>query len=120
MTKFVFIPTHSELLRIPSTILMFAVAEGNYSKIFLKYGENRLVSYQLGQLDALIKDQLGEDESPFIRVGRGLIANMDYIYVINPFEQQLILSDWCGKFYNFNVSKNALSAIKLLLETIER
>ena len=64
MTRFISISSNAELLRIPSEFLMFITADGNYSKVYIKGGESRLVSFQLGQLEDLIAEQLGEEQSP--------------------------------------------------------
>ena len=116
MPRFLTISSGTELLRIPSEILMYITAEGNYSEVFIKDGKSRLVSFQLGQMEDLISDQLGEDESPFIRIGKSLIVNRDFIFLIDISNQELTIADWNGKYYKLKASKKALSELKLILE----
>ena len=113
---FITISTSTELLRIPSDILMYITAEGNYSEVFLQDGTHRLVSFQLGQMVDLLEEQLGEDESPFIRIGKSLIVNRNFIYLVDISEQELVISDWNGKYVPIKASRKALATLKLILE----
>ena len=119
MTKFIVISTNTELLRVPSDRLMFITSDGNYSKIFTQDGRYRLVAYQLGQLEDMIGEQLGEDETPFIRIGKSLIVNRDFIYFIDVSEQVIIISDCQGQHHTLTASRKALISIKVLLENTE-
>lgn len=116
MSRFISISSSTELLRIPSDILMYITAEGNYSEVFLQDGTHRLVSFQLGQMVDLLEEQLGEDESPFIRIGKSLIVNRDFIYLVDISEQELVISDWNGKYKPIKASRKALLTLKLILE----
>ena len=51
----------------------------------------------------------------FRRLGRKYIINLQYIYLVDVFEQKLILSDYDHFAFQVNVSKEAL---KELLEQI--
>ena len=95
---------------------MYIVAEGNYSQVYLQDGKSRLVSLQLGQMVDLVEEQLGEDETPFIRIGKSLIVNRDFIFQVDISEQQLVISDWKGKYHVLKASRKALSLLKLILE----
>ena len=119
MIKFIVISTNTELLRIPSDRLMFITSEGNYSKVFTQDGHNHLVAYQLGQLEDMIGNQLGEDETPFIRIGKSLIVNRDYIYLIDVSEQVIVVSDCRGQYHKLAASRKALTQIKVLIENTE-
>ena len=119
MTKFIVISTSTELLRIPSDRLMFITSDGNYSKIYTQDGHYRQVAYQLGQLEDIIGEQLGEEETPFIRIGKRLIVNRDYIYLIDVSEQAIIVSDCQGQYHTLQASRKALTEVKILLENTE-
>ena len=95
---------------------MYITAEGNYSEVYLRDGEHRLVSFQLGQMVDLLEEQLGEDDSPFIRIGKSLIVNRDFIYRIDISEQELVISDWNGNFKPVKASRKALLTLKLIME----
>ena len=120
MPRFVSISTNTDLLRFPSDVLMYIEADGNYSILYTKDGKRRQVPFQLGQLEHMIEVQLGYDESPFMRAGKSLIVNMDFIYELDLTDLNLILSDWCGNLFKFKVSRKALGNIKSILENTER
>ena len=62
---------------------------------------------------------LDKDDHRFIRIGKSLIVNRDYIAFINQVRQKLILSD-CRSFrYEVSASKEALKALKELIEKEE-
>lgn len=119
MIKFIVISTTTELLRIPSDRLMFISSEGNYSKVFTQDGHHHLVAYQLGQLEDMIGNQLGEVETPFIRIGKSLIVNRDYIYLIDVSDQVIVVSDCRGQYHRLTASRKALTQIKVLIENTE-
>ena len=77
----------TELLRVPADRLMYVSSDGNYSNVVTQDGRSRLVCMQLGQVEDAIGSQTGSDGSVFLRVGRGLIINTDYIYLIDTSKQ---------------------------------
>lgn len=108
----------TELLRVPASRLMFVSSDGNYSNIVTADGRSRLVSFQLGQIEDLIGEQLSDDAELFIRLGRGLIINMDYIYLIDIAKQQLILSDCAGSWHELSASREALIKLKAYIDAL--
>jgi len=77
-----------------------------------------MVSYQLGQLEDMLGDQLGESGNNFIRLGRGLIINSDFIYSIDIAKQQLILSDCLNCYHELSASREVLIKLKAYLDTL--
>ena len=71
-----------------------------------------------GQIEDMIGDQLGDDGSNFLRLGRSLIINTDYIYVIDIAKQQLILSDCSGCYHELSASREVLIKLKAYIESI--
>lgn len=63
----------------------------------------------------ILEAQIPNVSYMFRRLGRKYIINMQYIYLIDVFEQKLILSDYDHFAFQVNVSKEAL---KELLEHI--
>ncbi len=83
------IKTSTELLRVVTDEIVYVKAEGNYSKLFLTYGSERTMGFQLHYfVDAFHELQ----NNTFVRLGRSLIINKRYIRVINLSDQILILS----------------------------
>ena len=104
------------MLRIPLDKLVYISADGNYSDVYTLDGRPRMVSYQLGQLEDMIGDQLGEEGSRLIRLGRGYIINMEYVHLIDISKRRLVLSD-CERFYQeLEPSREVLVKLKAYLD----
>lgn len=116
-------PTHlviskgTELLRVPLVSLMYVSADGNYSLVVTSDSHKTLMSLQLGQIEALIAQQLGSSASVFIRAGRGLIINTDYINYIDISKQLLVLSDCQGSRHELSASREVLVKLKEYVES---
>ena len=108
----------TELLRIPQERLVYVSSEGNYSNVVTADNRKRLVTYQLGQIEDMIGDQLGDAGSNFLRLGRGLIINTDNIYVIDIAKQQLVLSDCAGCYHELTASREVLIKLKAYIESL--
>lgn len=118
MGKVIVISKGTELLRIPSDRLVYISAEGNYSTAVTQDNRSRLVSLQLGQIEDLIGDQLGEEGTNFIRLGRGLIINLDFLHMIDVSKQQLILSDCNGCYHELTASREVLIKLKSYIDAM--
>lgn len=106
----------TELLRVPLVSLMYVSAEGNYSVVVTKDSYKTLMGLQLGQIEALIAEQLGSSGSVFIRAGRGLIINTEYINYIDVSKQILVLSDCEGSRHELSASREVLIKLKEFVE----
>lgn len=116
MGKYIVISTSVDLVRIAPENVVFISSDGNYSTLFQADGGSRILTVQLGQLEAMIARQLGTDGNVFIRIGKSLIINRNYIYYINVSKQQLILSDARTLSHTVSASKDALRQLKELTE----
>lgn len=113
--RFVFF-TSTEIIRIPTDTVVYVTADGNYSVIYVADGGRFVITLQLGQIERRFALMLDSDDRRFIRIGKSLIVNLDYITFINPAHQKLILSD-CRSFrHEVSASKEALKSLKELLE----
>lgn len=110
------ISTSMDLLRVRAEHIFYIQSDGNYSNLFLVGGEIRLLTCQLGQVEKMIAEQLPELGRYFVRIGRNLIINLDYVYYINVGKQQLMLADNPQNRTTLNASKEALKALKELIE----
>lgn len=116
MSKRLVFATSTELLRVPADTVVYVSADGNYSAITLADGGNFVLTLQLGQIERRIALMLEHDDSRFIRIGKSLIVNRDFIAFINPARQRMVLSD-CRTFrQEVSASKEALKALKELIE----
>lgn len=110
----------TEFLRVPQDKLVYISSEGNYSNVVTVDNRQRLVTFQLGQLEGMIGEQLGEKGSHFLRIGRSLIINIDYIYLIDISKQQLVLSDCAGCYHELSASREVLIKLKAYMESLNK
>lgn len=110
------ISTSNDLLRVAASHILYISSDGNYCNFFQTGGEMRLVTYQLGQVERMIAEQLPELSTQFVRIGKSLIINLNYVYYIHVPKQQLILVDGQQNRYTLSASKEALKALKELIE----
>ena len=112
--------TSGELIRVPSEAVVLFSAEGNYSVLSLADGSEYVLTLQLGQIERKLMDCVTSGDNRFIRIGKSLIINRDYISYINPARQKLILSD-CRTFKReTTASREALKALKEYIEKEEK
>lgn len=116
MSKHIIISRGTELLRIPADCLMFVSSDGNYSNITTQDGRTRLVTLQLGQIEDILQEQLSDAESSFLRLGRSLIINTNYIHFIDISKQQLILSNCNNSYHQLTASREVLIKLKAYIE----
>ena len=115
MDKVISLSTGTELYRFPADRLVYISADGNYSTITTLDNRKYMVSFQLGQVEDIIGRQIPEDDNRFIRIGRGLIVNSDFVTMIDTSRQILILSDCLHCYYELSASRKALILLKAQL-----
>lgn len=116
MSGFIIISKGTELLRVKADRLVYVSADGNYSNVVTQDGRSTMVSFQLGQIEDLIGDQLGDSGGNFVRLGRGLIINTDFLYSIDVAAQRLVLSDCAGCWHELTASRDVLVKLKAYIE----
>ena len=112
----ILVRTSVELSRILTDRIVYVHSDGNYSTFVIANGEERTVTLQLGEIEELMSEQLESNGNNFIRIGRCLIVNYNYIYHIIVSRQQLILSDNATFTYTLSASKEALKKLKEYVE----
>lgn len=112
----ILVRTSVELSRILTDRIVYVHSDGNYSTFVIANGEERTVTLQLGEIEELMTEQLEGKGNNFIRIGRSLIVNYNYIYHINVSRQQLMLSDNATFSYTLSASKEALKKLKEYVE----
>ena len=116
LKKYLIISTATDLVRIAPEKIVFISSDGNYCNLVQTDNETRLLTFQLGQIQDMIHDQLDRDGDSFIRIGRGLIINRNYVYYVNIQSQKLVLSDNSRFTHTVSASKEALKQLKDLIE----
>lgn len=77
------------MVRVATDEIAYVLADGNYSDLVLINGNRRKLTFQLHHFDDWFKLLR---RNPFVRVGRSLIVNKDYIHVINLTNQELLFT----------------------------
>ena len=116
MQEYLVISTSVDLMRAASEDIVFISSDGNYSSFVFTYGESRVVTMQLGQVERLLAEQLTHSGANFIRIGKSLIINRTFISYINLTKQQLVLSDGHSTSHSLTASRDALKQLKELME----
>ena len=108
------ITTSAEMVRVRTDEIIYVCADGNYSDLVLTNGRKRKMTFQLHFFEDAFK-QL--HNNMFVRVGRSLIVNKRYVYVINLKEQLLVMS---GQQLNSEVKQLKVSrdALKQLMDLL--
>lgn len=108
------ITTSVEMVRIPTDDIIFVQADGNYSDVHLYNGKSIKMTFKLHFFDEVLHQQ---STGRFVRVGKSLIVNKDYIYRLNTQEQFMVLGG--GRMsiqYQLHASKEALKELWNLLD----
>ena len=116
MGEYLVISTSVDLMRTASGNIVFISSDGNYSSFVFTNGESRVITMQLGQVEKVLSEQLPHSGSDFIRIGKSLIINRNYISYINIQKQQIVLSDGCASSHSLTASREALKQLKELIE----
>lgn len=116
MTNEIIISNATDLIRVSASDVLAIKAAGNYCLLYLSDGNEHLVTYQLGQVEQMLSQQLGSAAATFIRIGRGLIINQEYLFVINLPRQQLIVRSFGKVQQEFSPPKEALRELKQYIE----
>ena len=94
--------------------IVYVCADGNYSDLMLTNGRARKMTFQLHYFENTFKNL---KDNTFVRVGRSLIVNKRYVFVINLTEQLLMFTgkSLAAEIKPVHVSREAL---KQLMETL--
>lgn len=82
------IKTSSLLVRVAVDEIVYVKADGNYCDLVLINGRSRKMTFQLHHFEDNFK--LLKSADMFIRVGRSLIVNRQYVQVIDLIDQVII------------------------------
>ncbi len=118
MEQTIIISNINELVRIKAERIVYIISDGNYSTLTLHDRSEHVCTFNLSRMQKILETQLQKEASQFIRIGKSLIINKNYIYKINLSKQTLTLSDIkiCGSF-TLSASKEALKQLKNYLES---
>ena len=90
---------------------------GRHVTVVLHDRTEHVFAFNLLRMQKLVETQLAEEAACFIRIGKSLIINRNYIYKINLAKQELVLSDSrLDGAFRLSASREALRQLKELLE----
>lgn len=117
MSTPIIITTSNELIRIYPERIVYISSDGNYSVMVLHDKTEHLFSFNLSHFQQILEEQMKAEASVFIRIGKSLIINRNYIYKINIGKQTLIMSDMkLANSFTLSASKEALKQLKCFVE----
>lgn len=115
--RYLILSNNNLLLRVAADRIAYVASDGSYSVLTLIGGEEHTFSFNLSVFERHIEQQLQSEAQGFMRIGRSLIVNSNYIYMVNLAKQELVLYDSGFKErFVLQVSKEALKALKSALE----
>ncbi len=117
MERVLIISNSNELVRIKPDRIAYISSDGNYVTVVLHNRTEHVFAFNLLRMQKLVETQLGSEAVCFIRIGKSLIINRNYIYKINLTKQELVLSDrGLEVIFRLSASREALRQLKVLLE----
>lgn len=116
-TKYLFINTRDEMLRLDVERIVFFHANGNYTDIHCANKLKYTINMSLLRLQSLLAISLSQANGSFVRVGKSYIINTNYITHISVPRQRLMMSDLSFFEIELNVAKDALKSLKMMLTT---
>lgn len=115
--KYLILSNSNVLVRVAFPDVAYISSDGSYSTMVLTDGRKHVFSFNLSTFEKLLESQLGLESQIFIRLGKSLIINSNYIYCINIPSQELILSsDKMAEGFTLNASRDALKSLKSMIE----
>ena len=117
-SKVLIISNVNELVRVKPERVVYVKSDGNYSTMVLHDKTKHVFTMNLAHFQQLIESQLGKSAEIFIRIGKQLIINREYIFKININKQTLIMSDMAlNQAFTLQASKEALRQLKSFMES---
>ena len=102
-----------EMFRINTRNVVYIQASGNYSELFTADGKKHELPMQLGQVEMKLDARLENNpDAHFVRIGKQVIANVDYISYIHVSHKKLVLSDSHTFSFTLSPSVEALKSLK--------
>lgn len=112
------ISTSVGLFRVPTDDIAYIEASGNYCDVHLFNGESVTMTFQLHYF----VEVLGMlQQNFFLRVGKSLIVNKNFVYAINVTNQELKLMDYRAHHsFRLRASKEALKELSLPKDNLRK
>lgn len=110
-----FFNTRDELIKVKLGRVAYFEADSNYCHVHFINGAKATLLTSLVNIENLLSKHFQKNASNFIRIGKRVIVNSNFIFQINIARQRLILSDFISNnIIEMNISKEALKNLKNL------
>ena len=110
--KKVCVNTRDELLIMDLDRVAFFQANGNYTRLTYISGQVLVLNTGLSGVEKILVNAIPKGKSTFVRLGRSLIINEDFLSNINLLKQYLVLSDLDNHNFKLTVPKHLLKLLK--------
>ncbi|MDE6361274.1 MAG: LytTR family transcriptional regulator [Muribaculaceae bacterium] len=105
--------SRDELIILDLERVAFFQANGNYTLLTYLSGQKQLLTLGLSKIETVIRAATPPGHrGTFLRLGRSLIVNKQYIITISVTKQKLYLGDYTCPMFGISVSKPLLKALK--------
>lgn len=111
-SKYLYLNSRDEFLRMDISKIVFFESDGNYTNIMLSNRMKVTVCMNLMRMEEVLSESLKNEARVFARIGKRHIVNLSYVCQIAILRQKLILSDGEKFEYQLNVSKDALKKLR--------
>lgn len=111
-TKYLYLNSRDEFLRVDISKIIYFESDGNYTNIILSSKMKATVCINLVQMQSILSESLKDAAGIFARVGKRHIINLTFVYQIAILRQRLTLSDGEKFEYHVSVSKDALRKLR--------
>lgn len=115
LQRLIYFNSRDALIRVDISKIVYFEADGNYTYIVSVNKMRSCLTMNLSHTEAALASQLGDQAINFMRIGKRLIVNMNYIYKVDILKQTLTLSDASQFMFQLPVSKEALKNVKDLI-----
>lgn len=110
-----FFNTRDEMIKVKLERVAYFEADSNYCDVIFINGAKATLLTSLVNIEQLLTERFKGDNPMFIRIGKRLIVNKQYIFQINIPRQKLILTDYVSpSVLEISISKEALKNLKQL------
>ena len=115
MEKYIYFNSRDSLFRIALSRIVYFEADKNYTNLCLNNGQKLVFTFGLGAMKDYLETSMKEDARIFVRIGKSLIVNLNYVYKIDLLKQSLQLYDnVTQQTFTLPAAKGALKELKEL------
>lgn len=87
-SRYIYIITRDELVRLDCSKVVYMVGDGNYTDIVLVNKQKHSICMNLSRMQQLVSESLREQASFFVRIGKRFIVNLSFVYKVQPLQKK--------------------------------